>query len=128
MMTKFVSIKNLDAIDEDFIIEDPEWIDFECTVDQTPKVKMIVSVDIKEIENLQRFHNIYDCNLRMPSIKVKSRNLFRYYWEFYDCTELDIHPLVDIEHYQIKFKCIHFDVMKKDNGVKIRKFEPFTPN
>ena len=43
-MTKFVSIRNLDSIDEDFIIEDPDWIDFDCTIDQTPKVKLIVSL------------------------------------------------------------------------------------
>jgi len=124
-MTKIIPIKQMDMIQGDFIIENPDSINFECILDGTPRVYMVASIGIEEIENLQLFHNEFDSNLRMASIKVKSNNLFKYYWEFYECTELDIHPILDVEHYVIKFKCIHFDVMKKDNNMKIRRFEPF---
>jgi hypothetical protein len=122
-MTKIIPIRQIDMIEDDFIIENPDSIQIECLLYGTPRVMMTTSIDFKEAENLQRFHNEFDCNLRMASIKVKSNNIFRYYYEFYECTELDIHPILDVEHYVIKFKCIHFDVMKKDNGIKIRNFD-----
>ena len=132
-MTKIVRIQ--DNYKEDFIIEEPDVITIEGTHDKIPNIVLILSLNQDNIQAFSDFLDMEDSNYHaLNSIKVISKNLFKYYYEFHECTNIDIRPIsMDREAwnvkdfpYTIKFNCLYYDFVRKDTKYKIQRYEPFS--